>query len=128
VYVSATLERATKNLQILADALRRPSGHMLPGTICPALAMIPPQLVLIASNGAMISPRFPVNECGIIQQGVLSALNELQWQAVSVRLLYQLPKISVTAPTTPNASGPVADGTSGSGGTEKGIPQAGANR
>jgi hypothetical protein len=124
VYVSATLERATGDLQILVDALRRPSGHMLPGTICPALAMIPPQLVLIASNGATISPRFPVNECGIIQQEVLSALNELPWHAVSVRLLNPLPDISVTAPA-PNASGPLSGGTSG---TEKGIPQAGANR
>lgn len=127
VYVSATLERATEDLQILVDALRRPSGHMLPGTICPALAMIPPQLVLIASNGATISPRFPVNECGIIQQEVLSALNELPWHAVSVRLLNPLPDISVTAPA-PNASGPLSGGTSGTSGTEKGIPQAGANR
>ncbi|MCW2934422.1 MAG: hypothetical protein JWM19_5384 [Actinomycetia bacterium] len=124
VYVSATLERATQDLQILVDALRRPSGHMLPGTICPALAMIPPQVVLIASNGAMISPRFPVNECGIIQQGVLSALNELRWQALSVRLLSQLPNVSVTAPA-PNASGPLSGGISG---TEKGIPQVGVNR
>jgi hypothetical protein len=124
LYASATLKRATADLQILVDALRRPSGHMLPGTICPALAMIPPQIVLIASNGAMISPRFPVDECGIIQQGVLSALNQLTWQTVSVRLLFHLPNVSVTAPTTPNASGPVSVGT---GGTENGIPQVGAH-
>jgi hypothetical protein len=127
VYVSATLERATQGLQILVDALRRPSGHMLPGTICPALAMIPPQVVLIASNGAMIRPRFPVNECGIIQQGVLSALNELRWQAISVRLFSQLPNVSVpgTVHAAPNPSGPLSGGTSGG---EKGIPQVGANR
>jgi hypothetical protein len=126
VYVSATLQRATKDLQVLVDALRRPSGHMLPGTICPALAMIPPQIVLIAGNGAMISPRFPVSECGIIQPGVLTALNELSWQAVSVRLLSQLPNVSVsgTAPAAPNPSGPLSGGTSGG---ENGIPQVGAN-
>jgi hypothetical protein len=88
--------------------------------------MIPPQVVLIASNGAMISPRFPVNECGIIQPGVLSALNELRWQAVSVRLLSQLPNVSVpgTVHVAPNPSGPLSGGTSRG---EKGIPQAGAN-
>ncbi len=127
VYVSATLQRATKDLQILVDALRRPSGHMRPGMICPALAMIPPQIVLIAGNGAMISPRFPVSECGLIQPGVLMALNELSWQAVSVRLLSQLPNVGVsgTAPAAPNPSGPLSGGTSGG---EKGIPQVGANR
>ena len=61
VFVSATLQRATKDLATLVAALRHPSGHMLPGTICPQLALIPPQIVLIDGNGAMISPRFPVN-------------------------------------------------------------------
>jgi hypothetical protein len=112
VYVSATLERATEDLGILVDALRRPSGHMMPGTVCPALAMIPPQLVLIAGNGVMISPRFPVDDCGIIQQGVLSALTKLPWQVVSVRLLSQLPDVSVTG--------------TGTGGM-KGTPQVAAN-
>jgi hypothetical protein len=124
VYASATLERATQDLQILVDALRRPSGHMAPGTICPALIMLPPQVVLIASNGAMIRPRFPVNNCGLIQQEAVSALNELRWQAVSVRLLSPLPSVGVTAPA-PNPTGPLSGGSSG---TEKGIPQVGVNR
>ena len=96
VYTSATLQRATRDLETLVVALRRPSGHMLPGTICPALAMAPPQLVLIAGNGAMIRPRIPVNDCGIIQLQVLSALNQLPWQNVSVRLLSRLPDISAS--------------------------------
>ena len=96
VYTSATLQRATKDLETLVAALRRPSGHMLPGTICPALAMLPPQLVLIAANGAMIRPRIPVNDCGIFQQQVLYALNQLPWQNVSVRRLSRLPNISAS--------------------------------
>jgi hypothetical protein len=126
VYASATLERATKDLGILVEALRRPSGHMMPGTMCPMLAMIPPQLVLIAGNGAMISPRFPVDDCGMIQSGVLLALAKMPWQVVSVRLLSKLPDVSVTAPATPNPSGAVPGGSSGSG-SEKGIPQVAAN-
>jgi hypothetical protein len=122
VYASATLERATKDLGILVDALRGPSGHMLPGTICPMLAMVPPQLVLVAGNGAMISPRFPVDDCGMIQPGVLSALAKMPWQVVSVRLLSKLPDVSVTA--VPNPSGAIPGGSSGS---EKGIPQVAAN-
>jgi hypothetical protein len=124
VYLSATLQRATKNLGILVAALRNPSGHMRPGTICPALAMIPPQLVLVAGNGAMISPRIPVTGCGLTQNGVLSALNQLPWQTVSVRLLSKLPDVnfSVTAPATPSASAAV-----GTSGKENGIPQTAAN-
>ncbi len=107
VYVSATLERATKDLATLVAALRHPSGHMLPGTICPAIAMLAPQLVLVAGNGAMIRPRFPVNDCGLIQREVLTALNELPWQTVSVRLLSRLPDVhfSATPPAPSNAPG-----------------------
>jgi hypothetical protein len=116
VYASATLERATSDLGILVDALRRPSGHMLPGTVCPALAMLPPQLVLIAGNGAMISPRFPVNGCGMIQGQVLYALAKMPWQVVSVRLLSPPPGFGATG-TAP----------AGSSGSEKGVPQVAAN-
>jgi hypothetical protein len=123
VYVSGTLERATEGLAVLVNALRQPSGHMQPGMICPALELAVPQLVLIAGNGAMLSPRVPVNDCGIVQQEVLTALKELPWQTVSVRLISQLPDVGVTAsvPATPSAS-PASGG-----GHENGIPQANAN-
>lgn len=128
-YISATLQRATKDLAVLVAALRRPSGHMLPGTICPDLALLAPQIVLIDGSGAKISPRFPVTECGVIQQGVLAALNELPWQTVSVRLFSQLPDVGVSATApAPNPSGPLSENTSGTSGGEKGIPQVGANR
>jgi hypothetical protein len=106
VFFSATLERDTQDLSVLADALRRPSGRMRPGTICPALAMLAPQLVLVASDGSMISPRIPVDPCGIYQQGVLAALAELPWQTVSVRVFAQVPGVSTQAsPATGNAAG-----------------------
>ena len=125
VYVSGTLERATTDLGVLVAALRQPSGHMVPGTICPALAIALPQLVLIAGNGAMLTPRIPVNECGIVQQGVLTALRELPWQTVSVRLISRLPDVGVpaTVPATPSAS-PASGGNAGQ---ANGIPQTNAN-
>jgi len=124
VYLSGTLERATSDLAVLVAALRQPSGHMMPGMICPALELAVPQLVLIAGNGAMLSPRVPVNDCGIVQQEVLTALKELPWQTVSVRLISQLPDVggTVTVPATPSAS-PASDGDS----HENGIPQTNAN-
>jgi hypothetical protein len=97
VYVSATLQRATQDLGPLVAALRRSSGHALPGMICPALVIPAPQLVLVAADGAMISPRFPVDDCGILQPGVLATLEKLPWQTVSVRLFSRLPDISITA-------------------------------
>jgi hypothetical protein len=102
VYVSATLERATQDLGILVAALHHPSGHMLPGRMCPMLAMIAPQIVLVASDGAAISPRFPVDDCGLLQQGVISAIARLPWQAVSVRLLSRLPSVNISG-TAPGA-------------------------
>jgi hypothetical protein len=89
-WLVATLQRADKNLTALISALHRPPGRMRPGTICPALAMIPPQIVLISGNGSMISPEIPVNGCGEIQQQVIAALAALPWETVSVRLLSQV--------------------------------------
>jgi hypothetical protein len=74
----------------------------------------------------MIRPRIPVNNCGFVQQQVLSAISKLPWQTVSVRLLSQLPDVNITgtAPGLPNPSGPVPGGTSG---TMEGIPVSAAN-
>jgi hypothetical protein len=86
-WLVATLQRADKNLAALISALHRPPGRMRPGTVCPALAMIPPQIVLISGNGSMISPKIPLNGCGEVQQQVIAALVSLPWKTVSVRLL-----------------------------------------
>lgn len=89
-WLTATLERADKNLGPLATALRRPSGRATPTMICPNIAMVPPQLVLINGAGKMIMPRLPLNGCGLVQQQVLAAISALRWRAVSVRLVSQV--------------------------------------
>jgi hypothetical protein len=91
LYYSATLERATSDISLLVAALRRPSTHEPAGTMCPMLVMLPPQIVLIAKDGAMISPSFPVDGCGLLQAPVTVALNHMPWQPVSVRLLEKVP-------------------------------------
>jgi hypothetical protein len=89
-WLVATLQRADKNLTALTSALHLAPGRSEPGTICPALILIPPQIVLISGNGSMISPKIPLNGCGEVQQQVVAALVALPWETVSVRLLSQL--------------------------------------
>jgi hypothetical protein len=89
-WLTATLERADKNLAPLAAALRRPPGRTTPGTICPDIAMLPPQFVLISGDGKMIMPRLPLSGCGLVQAQVLAALAALPWQRISVRLVSQV--------------------------------------
>ena len=86
----ATLERADKNLAPLTTALRHPSGGIRHDIMCPEIAMIPPQFVLVGGDGKMLMPRLPVSGCGLVQPQVLAALSALSWQRVSVRLVSQL--------------------------------------
>ena len=97
LWTTATLQRADAGLAGLINALRRPAVTHQPGTVCPALAVIPPQVVLISATGAKLIPRLPVSGCGLIQSQVLVALNALRWQPVSVRLIAKIP--GAAAPT-----------------------------
>jgi hypothetical protein len=99
MWVTATLQRSDGGLGGLIDALRRPSGSRAPGMMCPMLAVIPPQIVLTDAAGNKLIPRLPVSGCGLIQSQVLIALQALHWNAVSVRLISQIPAGS-TAPAT----------------------------
>ena len=114
LWTTATLQRSTSDLSGLVDALRQPSATHKPGTICPALAMIPPQFVLINAAGETLIPRIPVGGCGLPAAQVLTALDSLRWQQVSVRLIAKIsggasppaPSVSGTAPhSTQTASG-----------------------
>jgi hypothetical protein len=114
LWTTATLQRSTSDLSVLVNALRQPSATHKPGTICPALAMIPPQFVLINAAGEKLIPRIPVTGCGLPAAQVLSALDSLRWQQVSVRLITEIsggasptaPSVSGTAPhSTQTASG-----------------------
>jgi hypothetical protein len=87
LWTTATLQRSTGDLSGLINALRRPAVTHRPGTMCPALAVIPPQVVLISASGQKLIPRLPTNGCGITDSQVLMALDALRWQPVSVRLI-----------------------------------------
>ena len=114
LWTTATLQRSTSDLSGLVNALREPSATRKPGTICPALAVIPPQVVLTDGAGEKLIPRIPVGDCGLPAAQVLTALDSLRWQQVSVRLIAEIsggasptaPSVSGTAPhSTQTASG-----------------------
>jgi hypothetical protein len=94
LWQTASLQRADSGLDALVSALHRPPGTRQPGTACPELAMIPPQLVLISASGQELIPRIPVSGCGLIQSQVLAALAALPWRLVSVRLIAKIPGAS----------------------------------
>jgi len=102
---TATLEKATKDLTPLVAALLRPSVQHQPGIMCPELVMLPPQVVLFSSDGKTLIPRIPLGSCGLVESGVLGALNTLNWQPVSVRLVTKLTGSQPLA-ATPRASSP----------------------
>ena len=109
MWVTATLQRSDGGLTGLVNALRQPTGSRAPGTVCPALALIPPQIVLTDSSGHRLIPRVPVTGCGLIQAQVLVALQSLHWNPVSVRLISKIPAAG-TAPAdigTTTVVGPV---------------------
>lgn len=98
---TATLEKATRNIAPLVDALLQPSTQRRPDTVCPYLAIIPPQVVLISSAGKQLIPRIPLSGCGIVQSRFLTALATMTWQPVSVRLIA---KVSGSQPGTATVS------------------------
>jgi len=100
LWTTATLQRSDSGLAGLVSALRQPPATARPGTMCPAVAVIPPQVVLIAADGQKLIPRLPASGCGLTRSQVLLALNALRWQPVSVRLIAKIP-----GPTAPTVSG-----------------------
>jgi hypothetical protein len=84
---TATLEKATSDLTPLMVALREPPAAHKPGTFCPELAMLPPQIVVISASGEELIPMLPVTGCGLVQSAVLAAIAALPWQPVSVRMI-----------------------------------------
>jgi hypothetical protein len=89
-WLTETLERADSGLGQLISALRMPSAGRAPGTMCPDIAMLPPQIVLVGSDGTKIIPRLPLSGCGLVRTQVLGALAVLSWKPVSVRLVSQV--------------------------------------
>jgi hypothetical protein len=97
LWETATLERSDSGLAALISALRQPGNTRHPGIVCPELAVIPPQVLLIGANGVKLIPRLPTTGCGLIQSRVLAALGALHWQTVSVRLIAQISGAPATA-------------------------------
>jgi hypothetical protein len=115
LWTTATLQRSTGDLTGLINALRQPPAAHRPGTVCPAVAVIPPQVVLISANGQKLFPRLPDSGCGLTSSQVLTALGALHWQTVSVRLIAKVsgatePTVSGTAPHSPQALGAAQPG------------------
>jgi hypothetical protein len=111
LWTSATLERSTGDLSRLLTALREPAATRRPGTVCPALAMIPPRIVLVNAAGEKLIPQLPAGDCGLTSGAVLTALDELSWQPVSVRLIARISggaNETMPAPSvgTPSAGAP----------------------
>jgi hypothetical protein len=112
LWTTATLQRSTSDLSGLINALHQPSVGRKPGTVCPAIAVIPPQVVLVNAAGEKVIPRLPVSDCGRTASAVLTALNQLSWQPVSVRLIALVPGATAPAP-----SGTAPQSTQSAGGT-----------
>jgi hypothetical protein len=102
LWTTATLQRADAGLTTLIDALRQPAAPRQPGTVCPAVAVLPPQVVLISATGQKLIPQIPVGGCGTAASRVLAALDALSWQPVSVRLIAKIPGASL--PTIPGTA------------------------
>lgn len=83
---TATLEKATTDLAPLTAALRHRAVSRTPG-MCPQLAMLPPQIVVISESGQELIPLLPVGGCGLVQSAVLAAIAALPWHPVSVTLV-----------------------------------------
>ena len=110
---TATLQRADKDLAALIEALHLPPVTRSPGLICPDLAMVPPQIVLVNADGKTLVPRLPVSGCGLVQGRVLTALAALPWQTESVRLVAPVEsQTEVSSGCTSSYKDPFAQGES----------------
>jgi len=76
---------AEHGLARLTAALRRPSATPPRSVLCRAQLVIVPPFVLLGSDGRMIYPRLPADECGHPRQEVLAALGALHWVTVSAQ-------------------------------------------
>lgn len=114
VWTTATLQRSTGSLAGLVSALRQPAATRQPGTVCPAVAIATPQVVLVNAAGEKVIPRLPAGDCGTTASAVVTALNEISWQPVSVRLV--APVSGATAATSPTATPAAPDSTPNPGG------------
>jgi hypothetical protein len=79
-------ERSTSDPTELVRALQEPSVPRLK-VVCPMIAVYIPNFALVESNGQLLVPKLPVNNCGMPQSDVVAALNLMHFSQISSRPL-----------------------------------------
>jgi hypothetical protein len=81
---SLVAERSTTDPIDLVRALREPSMPRAK-VVCPMLAVYIPNFALVQTNGQLLVPKVPLNNCGMAQIDVVSTLNQLRFVQISSR-------------------------------------------
>jgi hypothetical protein len=76
---------AEHGLAQLTAALRRPSATLPPVLACAEPGISVPLFVLLGSDGRMLYPKLPTEECGNPQRQVVAAVRALHWVTVAAR-------------------------------------------
>jgi hypothetical protein len=77
-------ELSTSDPTDLVRALREPSVPRQK-VVCPMIAVYIPNFALIEADGQVFVPRIPLNNCGMPQSDVVSALNAMHFVQVGER-------------------------------------------
>jgi hypothetical protein len=75
-------ERSISDPTDLVRALREASVPRAK-VVCPMLAVYMPNFALVQTNGKLLVPRVPLNNCGMAQNDVVIALNQLRFVQIS---------------------------------------------
>jgi hypothetical protein len=75
-------ERSTSDPTDLVRALREASVPRAK-VVCPMLAVYIPNFALVQTNGQLLVPKVPLNNCGMVQNDVVVALNMLHFVQIS---------------------------------------------
>ncbi|HTZ43886.1 MAG TPA: hypothetical protein VMB79_08470 [Jatrophihabitans sp.] len=81
---SSTLiaEQSTSDPAALVRALRAPSAQRAK-IVCPMLAVYLPNFALVQPDGQVFVPKLPVNNCGLPQSAVVTALGRLTFAQIT---------------------------------------------
>lgn len=79
-------ERSVSDPTDLVKALRAPSVPRAK-IVCPMIAVYIPNFALVETNGTILVPKVPLNNCGMAQDEVASSLNQLKFVQISSRPL-----------------------------------------
>ncbi len=77
-------ERSVSDPTDLVKALRAPSVPRAK-IVCPMIAVYIPNFALVETDGRILVPKVPLNNCGMAQDQVASSLNQLKFVQISSR-------------------------------------------